>query len=114
MININNEYNNSINIINQNNHINYINANQNINLIYNDNNNFIKEEDFASINGIKSKNNYKSIKTSIKQIIHNIQIILSLLSNYKGSIYLQKILPFFLTIKKFHLYLVLFILTFVI
>ena len=95
LINFNNEYNNSINIINQNNHINYINANQNINLIYNDNNNFIKEEDFASINGIKSKNNYKSVQTSIKQIIHNIQIILSLLSNYKGSIYLQKILPFF-------------------
>lgn len=94
-IKINNEYNNNFNIINQNNHINYINVNQNINFIYNDNQNFIKGKDFINASNIKSKNKYKCIKSSINQITNDIQIIFSLLSNYKGSIYLQKILTFF-------------------
>ena len=94
-INNYNSINNNNNIINQNNHINYININQNINLIYNNNQNFIKRKDFPNINDLKSNNKYKAIKTLINQIIHDIQIIFSLLSNFKGSIYLQKILIYF-------------------
>jgi len=90
----NNDFYNNINIINQNNHINYINVNQNINLIYYDNHNFEKEENFISSDNIRKKNKYKGHKSSIKKIILDINIILSLLSNYKGSIYLQKLLTF--------------------
>ena len=94
-ININNEYNNNDNVINLNNHINSINTNGNILLNDNDNQNFVNKKDFVSDANIKIKIKYKSIQSFIKQIINDNNIIFSLLSSYKGSVCLQKILTSF-------------------